>query len=223
MIPTFGLMSTVGIFQVYWKENQLEAWSNADISWIISVFGFLAVLLGGPFGILFDSFGPRWLTTPAAIVYCASFIGIAFSSRYWQFMVCFCTAGIGAAVINHWFDKKKGLAMGICTMGGGLGGVIFSVILRFTTNNLDWTTASLVHFAVICAFLSLGCALTRPRVVKVREGKLWDLACFRRWKFLLFTLSVCGMIRARNLFPTITILITVKLGDVFYLTLVFNV
>ncbi|GKT55322.1 hypothetical protein ColTof4_07810 [Colletotrichum tofieldiae] len=96
MIPTFGLMSTVGIFQVYWKENQLEAWSNADISWIISVFGFLAVLLGGPFGILFDSFGPRWLTTPAAIVYCASFIGIAFSSQYWQFMVCFCTAGIGA-------------------------------------------------------------------------------------------------------------------------------
>lgn len=83
--------------------------------------------------------------------------------------------------------------MGICTMGGGLGGVIFSVVLRFTTKNFEWTTASLIHFAIICAFLSLGCALTRPRVLKARKGKMWDFACFRRWKFVLFTFSVCGM------------------------------
>ncbi|KAK1639219.1 hypothetical protein BDP81DRAFT_515124 [Colletotrichum phormii] len=30
MIPTFGLMTTVGIFQVYWKDNQLPPWSNTD-------------------------------------------------------------------------------------------------------------------------------------------------------------------------------------------------
>ncbi|UQC80423.1 uncharacterized protein CLUP02_05906 [Colletotrichum lupini] len=233
MIPTFGLMTTVGIFQVYWKENQLAPWSNTDISWIISIFGFLSVLLCGPFGILFDTFGPRWLVTPATIVYSAAFLGVAFSSQYWQFMVCFCAAGISAAaltttalaVINHWFDDKKGLAMGICTMGGGLGGVIFSVVLRFTTKNFEWTTASLIHFAIICAFLSLGCALTRPRVLKARKGKMWDFACFRRWKFVLFTFSVCGfelvLFVAWGLLPTYARI--VKLGDVFYLILVFSV
>ncbi|KAK0379630.1 hypothetical protein CLIM01_03021 [Colletotrichum limetticola] len=232
MIPTFGLMTTVGIFQVYWKENQLAPWSNTDISWIISIFGFLSVLLCGPFGILFDTFGPRWLVTPATIVYSAAFLGVAFSSQYWQFMVCFCAAGISAAaltttalaVINHWFDDKKGLAMGICTMGGGLGGVIFSVVLRFTTKNFEWTTASLIHFAIICAFLSLGCALTRPRVLKARKGKMWDFACFRRWKFVLFTFSVCGfelvLFVAWGLLPTYARI--VKLGDVFYLILVFK-
>ncbi|KAK1492682.1 hypothetical protein CCUS01_13959 [Colletotrichum cuscutae] len=254
MIPTFGLMTTVGIFQVYWKENQLAPWSNTDISWIISIFGFLSVLLCGPFGILFDTFGPRWLATPATIVYSAAFLGVAFSSQYWQFMVCFCAAGISAgrffvhlgqsvtvknypnvadvaalttnalAVINHWFDDKKGLAMGICTMGGGLGGVIFSVVLRFTTKNFEWTTASLIHFAIICAFLSLGCALTRPRVLKARKGKMWDFACFRRWKFVLFTFSVCGfelvLFVAWGLLPTYARI--VKLGDVFYLILVFK-
>ncbi|KAF3804785.1 hypothetical protein GCG54_00004054 [Colletotrichum gloeosporioides] len=233
MIPTFGLMTTVGIFQVYLKENQLADWSNTDISWIISVFGFLAVLLCGPFGAVFDKFGPRWLMTPAATVYCASFLGIAFSSRYWQFFLCFSTAGVGAAalttsalaVINHWFDEKKGLAMGICTMGGGLGGVIFSVVLRFTTKHLDWTTASLAHLAIIGAFLSLGCVLIKPKIRKPPQGKLWDFSCFRRWEFVLFTLSVCGfelvLFVAWGLLPTYAS--TVKLGDVFYLTLVFSV
>lgn len=96
-------------------------------------------------------------------------------------------------MINHWFDKKKGLAMGICTMGGGLGGVIFSVVLRFTTKHLDWTTASLVHLAIIGAFLSLGCVLIKPKIRKPPQGKLWNFSCFRRWEFVLFTLSVCGM------------------------------
>lgn len=96
MIPTFGLMTTVGIFHVYWKENQLKEWSNTTISWIISVYGFLAVLLCGPFGVLFDKYGPRWLMTPAATVYCVSFLGIAFSSQYWQLLLCFSTAGVSA-------------------------------------------------------------------------------------------------------------------------------
>ncbi|KAF6813622.1 hypothetical protein CSOJ01_04506 [Colletotrichum sojae] len=233
MIPTFGLMTAVGIFHVYWKENQLKDWSNTNILWIISVFGFLAVLLCGPFGVLFDKYGPRWLMTPAATVYCVSFLGIAFSSQYWQFLLCFSTAGVSAAalttsalaVINHWFDERKGLAMGICTMGGGLGGVIFSVVLRFTTQSLDWTTASFVHLAIICGFLFLGCVLIRPRILKARNDKLSDFTCFRRWEFVLFTLSVCGfelvLFVAWGLLPTYAT--TVELGDIFYLTLVFSV
>ncbi|TDZ32613.1 Riboflavin transporter MCH5 [Colletotrichum spinosum] len=233
MVPTFGLMTTVGIFQVYWKENQLSAWSNTDISWIISVYGFLAVLLCGPFGVLFDKYGPFWLMMPAAAAYCASFLGIAFSSRYWQFMSCFSVAGVGAAalttcalaVINHWFDEKKGLAMGICTMGGGLGGVIFSVVLRFTTTRLDWTGASLVHLGIILAFLTVGCVTIKPRVLKPARGRLWDFSCFRRWDFVLFTLSVCGfeliLFVAWGLLPTYARV--VQLGDVFYLSLVFSV
>ncbi|KAF9879108.1 MFS monocarboxylate [Colletotrichum karsti] len=233
MIPTFGLMTTIGIFQVIWKSNQLSARSNTEISWIISIYGFLAVLLCGPFGAVFDKYGPRWILTPAATLYAASFLGVAFCTQYWQFFLCFSFAGVGAAalttsalaVINHWFDKKKGLAMGICTMGGGVGGVIFSVLLRFTTKHLNWMKASLVHLVVICVFLVIGCVMIRPRVLKPSEGKLWDFSCFRRWKFLLFTLSVCGfelvLFVAWGLLPTFSSI--VNLGDVFYLMLVFSV
>lgn len=100
MAATYGLMTGVGLFQVYWKENQLKDYSAINIAWIISVFGFLTILLAGPAGVLFDHWGARKLLFPAAAVYFGSFLGLAFSSMFEQFMGCFIVAGVSA---GKWF------------------------------------------------------------------------------------------------------------------------
>ncbi|KAK4150555.1 hypothetical protein C8A00DRAFT_36832 [Chaetomidium leptoderma] len=40
-VPTYGLLSGIGLFQTYWRQGLLSDHSEADIAWIISVFGFL--------------------------------------------------------------------------------------------------------------------------------------------------------------------------------------
>lgn len=61
MAATYGLMIGAGLFQVYWKEHQLKSYSTTQIAWIISVFGFLGILLAGAAGVLFDRWGGRKL------------------------------------------------------------------------------------------------------------------------------------------------------------------
>jgi len=96
MVPTYGLMTAVGLFQVYWKEHQLSSYSNPEIAWIISIFGFLDIFLSGPAGFLFDRVGARRLLLPASVVYFSAYLGLAFSSRYEHFMACFVIAGSSA-------------------------------------------------------------------------------------------------------------------------------
>jgi len=56
---TFGLISSIGLFQAYWQTHQLSAYTTRDISWISAVNVFLNLFLGVQIGPLFDRYGPR--------------------------------------------------------------------------------------------------------------------------------------------------------------------
>lgn len=56
---TFGLISSVGLFQAYWQTHQLSAYTTRDIGWISAVNVFLNLFLGVQIGPLFDRYGPR--------------------------------------------------------------------------------------------------------------------------------------------------------------------
>lgn len=95
-VPTYGLLSSIGLFRTYWHRHVLGAHSEGDIAWIISVFGFLDCLFAAPSGILFDRYGPRRLLPLGCVAYVAAFIGLAFSTTYAQFMGCMALAGVAA-------------------------------------------------------------------------------------------------------------------------------
>ena len=231
MAATYGLMTGVGLFQVYWKEHQLKAYSATDIAWIIAAFGFLTILLAGPAGVVFDRWGARRLLFPAGAVYFLAFLGLAFSSKFEHFMGCFIVAGVSAgewlsisvcvchaavgtclltvtslrslthilalittistAVVNHWFLRRKGLAMGITTMGSGIGGIFFSVTLKPLFEKLPWRQGMLVLSCIVCAAVAAGAICIKARVPP-RTDKFFDFSCFRSLRFILTTLSVSG-------------------------------
>lgn len=97
-IPTYGLLSSIGLFQPYWHQHVLQNSAGGDIAWIISLFGFLDCLFAAPAGILFDRYGLRWLLPIGCVAYVAAFIGLAFASTYSQFMSCMALAGISAGM-----------------------------------------------------------------------------------------------------------------------------
>lgn len=95
-VPIYGLLSSIGLFQTYWHQHMLSAYSESEISWIISVFGFLGCLFASPAGTLFDRYGSAWLLLVGSLVYVAAFVGLAFSSTYGELMGCMMLAGIAA-------------------------------------------------------------------------------------------------------------------------------
>lgn len=40
MVPSFGLMNTIGVFEAWLAENQLRDYSKASIGWIFSLYMF---------------------------------------------------------------------------------------------------------------------------------------------------------------------------------------
>ncbi|KAK3330415.1 major facilitator superfamily domain-containing protein [Apodospora peruviana] len=157
-VPTYGLLSSVGLFQT-------------EISWIISVFGFVMCLFAGPCGVLFDRYGSGWLLAASTSAYAGSFVGLAFSATYAHFMGCLMVAGISAtapttvafSVMSQWFSVsvREGLATGCVTVGAAF--------------------AVLVLSAIILGFMALGNALVetnmshhRRRTASGSSGTAWD-------------------------------------------------
>lgn len=40
MIPSMGLLNTMGVIQAWLSENQLRGYSESNISWIVSAYAF---------------------------------------------------------------------------------------------------------------------------------------------------------------------------------------
>lgn len=100
-VATYGLLSSIGLFQTYWKTHQLAEETGMDISWIVSMFGFLDCFVAAPFGVIFDRYGSKILLPLGSMAYLASFVGLAFASTYGQFMTCFVVAGLSAGNYSH--------------------------------------------------------------------------------------------------------------------------
>ncbi|KAK0633455.1 major facilitator superfamily domain-containing protein, partial [Immersiella caudata] len=100
-VAVYGLLSSIGLFQTYWHEHQLRDKTEGEISWIISVFGFLGCFCGVLAGVLFDRFGIRWLLPLASVAYVLAFVGLAFSRTYGEFMGCFVVAGVAAGMLVY--------------------------------------------------------------------------------------------------------------------------
>jgi hypothetical protein len=46
LLPSFGLMNSVGTFEDYWQDNQLSSYTTRDVGWIPSIFVYLGLALG---------------------------------------------------------------------------------------------------------------------------------------------------------------------------------
>ncbi|KAM7190293.1 putative transporter [Naviculisporaceae sp. PSN 640] len=173
-VPTYGLLSSVGLFQTYWGQHQLGGgdYTESEISWIISLFGFLVCFVAAPSGMLFDRFGHAWLLGVSTALYVGAFVGLSFCSTYAQFMACLIVAGasgappatVAFAVVSQWFRVNEGLAIGCVTLGAAVGGILFSMILQALFDKLSWEWAILVLSGIILAFMALGNALVETNL-----------------------------------------------------------
>jgi MFS family permease len=139
--------------------------SRAATSLPFSLAKLEAALEGPLVGYLIDRFDPRVIMVLGTIMAGLGFVLLYFTQSYLFFLLVFMgllTFGFQAgfnqatmAVVNHWFRKRRGLAMSLVQTGQALGGVVFLPLVAFAVLNLGWRHAALLSGGVVFLLLPL--------------------------------------------------------------------
>lgn len=176
----FGLMNTVGVIQAHLSQTILSDASPSSVGWVFSVYYFIAFSGGIYAGPIFDYLGssiPMYLGSALQV---ASLFASADCRTVWQFVLAFgVVGGIGSsflmncciASVSHYFHQKRATALGICSIGGSLGGIVWPLLLRSLYPKLGFTWAMRVLGFISLFLLSCGCLLVKNRIVKPTNGK----------------------------------------------------
>ncbi|TVY36773.1 Riboflavin transporter [Lachnellula subtilissima] len=227
---TFGLISSAGIFQAYWKAHQLSSYASRDIGWILAVNVFLNLFLGVQIGPLFDRYGPRWLLLLGSVLYVLSLVLLAECNKYWHFMLVYgILSGASSAfltttalaVVAHWFEVKRGVASGIAFVGSSVGGIAFPLILKPAFEHLSWAWAVRLIALIVLVMMTVGNFCIRGRLPPRKNGGTVDLRCFQDARFSWATIGVACF--EFVLFGALGILPTYALGQGFSTQTSFNI
>lgn len=84
MIPSMGLLNTLGTLHSWTSEHQLMDYSDSSIGWIFGAYGFFLYVAGVQAGPIFDCYGPLFVVVPGSIGMFASLICFSFSTgKHW--------------------------------------------------------------------------------------------------------------------------------------------
>jgi MFS family permease len=152
-------------FGVFLKSIETEfGLTRGSTSGIFSVYMLLCCVFSILGGWALDRFGPRKVSFLMGSFTGLSLLLTSRANAIWQLLITYgllLSLGTGAlyTVVNstasRWFDKKRGLVLGITTSGGGLGAIVMAPVAAYLISNLDWRTAfavmGLISWPVIAA------------------------------------------------------------------------
>jgi MFS family permease len=140
-----GVNSTFGVFfNSLADEFNLTRASTSAILSVRMVFSAIACLLAGW---AIDRYGPRKVFSIMGLFVGLSMILTGLTTGSWQIYITYgllMSLGAGAvyvvitATILHWFNRKRGLAIGLTGIGGGIGIAAISPLSASLIGSLNW-------------------------------------------------------------------------------------
>jgi MFS family permease len=224
-----GVPLTVYSFGVFLKPLMQEFHTGrAAVSFAYTLKLITGAVAAPVFGWLIDRFGSRRI-----ILFGTAALGfILLSNRLlsgslWHLYLFYVVLGLSlhpsgpipyGSVVSHWFDRRRGLALGVMMLGIGLGAFVVPSVVQQLIARWGWHAAYsvlgcavlLVPIPVVAAFLKetpqeLGLQLDRspvtyaagqndPALLGIRAGEAWRTRTF--WlmltAFFLTSMSVQG-------------------------------
>jgi len=157
-------------------------------------------LIGGP---LFDRYGGKTVWFPS-LAYIFSVMMTSLCKEYYQFILCQGILGGSSmgimmspcmAAVGQYFNKKRGVAMGIAVAGSSLGGVIFPIALGKMLYNpkLGFGWSIRIMGFLMLAVLSISCPLIKARLPP-RKDKFFLPSAFKEPPYVLLIASAFLML-----------------------------
>ncbi|OUM55462.1 hypothetical protein BVG19_g5003 [[Candida] boidinii] len=164
-IADFGLINSIGAIQAYISVHQLADASSATTSWIFSLFLGCSYCGGIVSGILFDETGVKIPFILGTTLMVGGLFITANAESIGSFIGGFgVICGFGCAlcmnplmgVVSHWFKKKRAMAMGLATLGGSVGGIVFPLMLNslYSRVGFVWAIRILAFTCLVILILS---------------------------------------------------------------------
>jgi MFS family permease len=155
----------VATFGVFLKPLSQEfGWNRAQISLAFSLATLGATVAVPLVGRLVDRFGARRVILPAVLLFGLSVLALSFlSAHLWHFYAIYLFMGVVgsgttpvpyAKVISRWFDRKRGLALGLAVAGSALGGTLMPSVAQALIVAVGWRQAY-----VLLALMAMGVAI----------------------------------------------------------------
>jgi len=154
LFSSFIMMGVNSSFGVIFKSLEgTFSLTRATTSAILSgrmVFSCVTAFLGGW---AIDRYGPRIVFSVMGVFIGISMISTSQTTAAWQLFITYSlllAIGIGASyvvtssTILRWFNRRRGLALGIAGSGGGLGIATVAPFTAFLIESFDWRWALLV-------------------------------------------------------------------------------
>ena len=162
LMIAWGLLYSYGVF--FEDLSKEFGWSRTMVSGAYSVFMVLHCALYPVVGIINDKYGPRKSSLFCVILMSSGFALMSYISVPWQLYTLYGVV-IGSGIsfvyipitstITHWFEKRRGMALGIVTAGVGMGTMTLLPFSQFLISNFGWRSSYLIIaiFPLIIIFL----------------------------------------------------------------------
>ena len=142
---------TFGVFLIQ-LSGEFD-WTRGQISLAYSL-SMLAFAVAQPFvGRILDRFGARRVIVPAVLVFGASFASLSLlTSKLTHFYAVFLVMGVVGGgttsiayfgVLSRWFNKRRGIALGLALAGNGLSAFMMPSLAQFLVDSVGWRQAYL--------------------------------------------------------------------------------
>jgi MFS family permease len=126
--------------------------SRAEVSFAFSLFNIVGALWIPCIGMLIDRLGAKRVILVSTLLYglvlCSA---LWVNGGLWQLYLFFALLGIAMSsgpapvpygvVISHWFNRRRGLALGSAMMGIGIGSVVVPILAQRLITNFGWRAA----------------------------------------------------------------------------------
>ncbi len=155
LLGLLGMAAWTGVrttFAVFYASLLDEfGWSRGGAAGVQSVSYVIYLVLAPLTGGLIDRFGPRRVILPGIIIMCGGLTLCSYISNLFQFYLFF--GGIVAIgvtsvsivayspILAQWFEKKRGIAVGISVSGMGLGTFLLVPLTQYFIARWGWRTA----------------------------------------------------------------------------------
>jgi nitrate/nitrite transporter NarK len=132
-------------------------WTRTQLTLAFSMRSIEGGLEGPIGGMLIDKYGERKITIISTIIACVGLIAVLFVNTIWQFVFVWgfiVSLGFNLGLydtvnsaVAKWFHKDRSRAIGIVTIGGGLGAPVIVPVMTYIIENYSWRVALLFVIA----------------------------------------------------------------------------
>ena len=170
-------------FGVFLKPIMADTgWHRSTASFALSVGGILGAIAVPVLGRMMDCWSIRRVALPGIVVYTVflCLMGLA-PAVLWIFTLMFALAEMTSAIqtplgyakaISAWFDRRRGLALGIAMSGVGLGAFVVPQLAERLIERIGWRGAyvSLGLLTLVIAFPAVALWIREPRPGEGERG-----------------------------------------------------